>query len=37
MLRHDFKWITKEFTVEDVLTIKEEYIKYAEKIANEKE
>jgi len=37
LLRHDFEYITSEFKKEDILKIKEEYIKYADQILNEKD
>src|ERR1019366_6381085 len=37
MLRHDFRLITKEFAKEEILTIKDKILKYAEDITNETE
>jgi ATP-dependent helicase/DNAse subunit B len=37
MMRHDFEYITKEFTIEQILKIKDQYIEYAQKIVNEKD
>lgn len=37
MLRHDFRLITKEFSKEEILTIKDKILKYAEDISNETE
>jgi RecB family exonuclease len=37
MLRHNFEYITKEFTADKILSIKDQYIKYAEQMINEKE
>lgn len=37
MLRHDFEYITKEFTVPEILAIEEKYLKYAESINTEQE
>lgn len=37
MLRHDFKYITKEFDRNEILSVKEEYATYAKQIENETE
>lgn len=37
MLRHDFEYITKEFTVPEIMAIEEKYLKYAESINTEEE
>ena len=37
LLRHDFEYITTEFLVPEILTIKDQYIKYAKQILTEKE
>jgi putative RecB family exonuclease len=37
LLRHNFEYITKEFTKDEVLKVKEKYISYANQIKNEKE
>jgi putative RecB family exonuclease len=36
MLRHDFEYITKEFTRKDVMVVAEKYLKYADEIHEEK-
>lgn len=37
LLRHDFEYITKEFTKKEILKVKKQYEKYAEQIQSEKE
>ena len=37
MLRHDFEYITTEFSQPEILAIKDKYLKYANDIINEKE
>lgn len=37
LLRHNFEYITTEFTKEDLLKVKDKYVQYAEQILNEKE
>ena len=37
LLRHDFEFITTEFTKKDILKVKDKYIEYAKQIVNEKE
>lgn len=37
MLRHDFEYITTEFSIEDIMKIKDQYIEYANQIRTEKE
>lgn len=37
LLRHNFEYITEEFTPDDILKIKDEYIEYAKQIRNETE
>lgn len=37
LLRHDFEYITKEFTKKEILKVKKQYEKYAEQILSEKE
>lgn len=37
MMRHDFEYITTEFSVPEILKIKDQYIDYANQIINEKE
>jgi RecB family exonuclease len=37
LLRHDFEYITTEFLVPEILTIKDQYIKYAKQMTTEKE
>jgi RecB family exonuclease len=37
LLRHDFELITAEFDLEEILSIREKYLNYAEAITNEKE
>ena len=37
LLRHDFEYITKEFSAEEILSVKDRYIKYAEEILSEQE
>jgi putative RecB family exonuclease len=37
LLRHDFEYITREFTLAEILKVKDQYIKYAEQIVNETE
>lgn len=37
LLRHDFEYITKEFNVEELMSVKDQYLKYAEEIVSEKE
>jgi hypothetical protein len=34
-LRHDFEYITTEFSVPEILKIKDQYIKYAEQMVSE--
>lgn len=36
LLRHDFEYITTEFEVDQIKTIKDQYVEYAEKILKEK-
>ena len=36
LLRHDFEYITTEFTVPQILQVKDQYIKYAEQMVSEK-
>lgn len=36
LLRHNCEYITKEFSIEDILSIKDKYIEYAQKIAMER-
>lgn len=36
LLRHDFEYITTEFLVPEILTIKDKYVEYANQIRNEK-
>jgi len=37
MMRHDFEYLTTEFSRKDILKIEEQYLKYADQILNEKE
>lgn len=37
LLRHNFEYITKEFDIEEILTVKQKYIDYANAMINEKE
>jgi hypothetical protein len=37
LLRHDFEWITMEFTREDTQVIENQFAGYREEILNEKE
>ena len=37
LLRHDFEYITTEFTIPQILAVKDKYVEYAEKIWSEKE
>jgi len=37
LLRHDFEYITTEFNISEILSIKDKYIQYAQDIINEKE
>jgi RecB family exonuclease len=37
LLRHNFEYITTEFSVPEILEIKDKYVEYAKKIMNEKE
>lgn len=37
LLRHDFEKISKDFTIEEILAVKEKYLNYAETINMEKE
>lgn len=37
LLRHDFKSLTKEFSSEEILPIKDKYIEYANQMINEKD
>ena len=37
LLRHNFEYITTEFNSDDILKVKNEYIKYADQILNEKD
>jgi hypothetical protein len=37
LLRHDFEYITTEFSVPEILAIQDQYIKYAEQMLTEKE
>lgn len=37
LLRHDFEYITTEFDIKQIMSIKDQYIKYAEQIAKEKD
>lgn len=37
LLRHNFEYITKEFSADELLSVKQKYLDYAEKISNEKE
>ncbi len=37
LLRHDFEYITKDFTVAEIMAIEEKYLKYAETINAEQE
>lgn len=37
LLRHDFEYITTEFSVPEIMAIKDKYLEYAQQIRNEKE
>lgn len=37
LLRHDFEYITTEFSIDDILKVKQKYIDYGNQILNEKE
>jgi RecB family exonuclease len=37
LLRHDFEYITTEFSVPEILTIKDQYVEYARQMLTEKE
>lgn len=37
LLRHDFEYITTEFTVPQIMEVKEQYLKYADQILKEKD
>lgn len=37
LLRHDFEYITTEFDIQQIMTIKDQYVKYAERISTETE
>ena len=37
LLRHDFEYITKEFSIQDILKVKDEYLNYYNKICQEKD
>lgn len=37
LLRHNFEYITKEFSLDEILAVKQKYIEYAEKIRSEKD
>jgi RecB family exonuclease len=37
LLRHDFEYITTEFSIDEILKIKDQYLDYAQQMLNEKE
>jgi len=37
LLRHDFEYLTKEFSVSEILTIRDKFLNYADQIQKEKE
>lgn len=37
LLRHDFEYLTKEFSADELLTVKQKYIDYANQMLNEKD
>lgn len=37
LLRHDFEYITKDFSIDEIMEVKEKYLEYANQIRNEKE
>jgi len=37
LLRHDFEYVTKEFEIDEIMTVKDKYLEYANQIVAEKE